>query len=127
MRGEDPELYRIGRRTDDPQRGLERTITLLGGRDADLRVDLVHLDVREAGAPAGRDRGTGIVAVAGLVNVQVAGRTPAVRFGEVLVADSDASRAGATSAPPRPCCSGSSRRPVGRPGVRVPEREDLAD
>ena len=59
-------------------------------RDAELRVDLVHLDVREAGAPAGRDRGTGIVAVAaGLVNVQVAGRTPAVRFGEVLVADSE--------------------------------------
>ena len=90
LRGEDPDLYRIGRRTDDPQRGLERTITLLGGADSELRVDLVHLDAREAGAPAAKQRGTGIVAVAsGLVQVQVAGRTPAVRHGEVLVAESE--------------------------------------
>ena len=59
-------------------------------RDSDLRVDLVHLDVREAGAPAERQKGTGIVAVAsGLVHVQIAGQTPAVRYGEVLVADSE--------------------------------------
>jgi hypothetical protein len=90
LRGEDPDLYRIGRRTEDPQRGLERTITLLGGADSDLRVDLVHLDVREAGTPLERQKGTGVVAVAsGIVHVQVAGQTPAVRFGEVLVADSE--------------------------------------
>jgi hypothetical protein len=41
-------------------------------------------------APALTRSGTGIVAVAsGLVQVQVAGQTPAVRHGEVLVADSE--------------------------------------
>ena len=90
LHGEDPDLYRIGRRTEDPQRGLERTLTLLGGNDADLRVDLVHLGVREAATLADRQKGTGIVAVAsGLVHVQVSGQTPAVRFGEVLVTDSE--------------------------------------
>jgi len=90
VRGEDPDLYRIGRRTEDPQRGLERTIRLLGGGGSDLRVDLVHLDVRESGTLADRQKGTGIVAVAsGLVHVQVGGQTPAVRYGEVLVADSE--------------------------------------
>jgi len=90
LHGEDPALYRIGRRTEDPQRGLERTLTLLGSSDSDLRVDLVHLDVREAGAPVDRQKGTGIVAVAsGLVHVQIGAQTPAVRFGEVLVADSE--------------------------------------
>jgi transcriptional regulator with XRE-family HTH domain len=90
LRGEDPDVYRIGRRTEDPQLGPEHTMTLLGSADSDLRVDLVHLDAREAGAPTGNQKGTGIVAVAsGLVQVQVAGQTPAVRHGEVLVADSD--------------------------------------
>jgi transcriptional regulator with XRE-family HTH domain len=92
LHGEDPELYRIGRRTEDPQRGLERTITLLGSIDDELHIDLVHLDAHEAGSPPARRNGsgTGIVAVAsGLVNVQIAGQTPAVRHGEVLVADSD--------------------------------------
>jgi len=91
LHGEERDGYRIGRRTEDPQRGLERTITLLGGgAESELRVDLVHLDPREAEAPAQRLRGTGIVAVAaGLVHVQVAGQTPAVRFGEVLVADAE--------------------------------------
>ena len=50
LRGEDPGAYRIGRRTDDPQRGLDHTLTLLDV--AILRIDLVHLDAREAGAPA---------------------------------------------------------------------------
>lgn len=90
LRGEQPDVYRIGRRTEDPQRGFERTITLLGGPDSDLRIDLVHLDAREAAAPMDKQNGTGIVAVAsGLVCVQVAGLTPAVRHGEVLVADSE--------------------------------------
>jgi transcriptional regulator with XRE-family HTH domain len=90
LKGEDPELYRIGRRTEDPLRGLDRTIALLGSTDSELHVDLVHLDAHEAGAPTRRNvNGTGIVAVAsGLVNVQIAGQTPAVRHGEVLVAES---------------------------------------
>ena len=90
VRGEDRGAYRIGRRTDDPERGLEHTLTLLGGADSDLRIDLVHLDARETcGLDAPRP-GTGVVAVAsGLVQVKVAGQTPAVRHGEVVVADSD--------------------------------------
>ena len=91
LQGEDQELYRIGRRTEDPQRGLDRTLALLGGTDAELHVDLVHLDAHEAAVPPARRgiAGTGIVAVAsGLVHVQIAGQTPAVRHGEVLVAES---------------------------------------
>ena len=44
-----PRSYRIGRRTDDPERGLDHTLTLLGGADSDLLIDLVHLDARESG------------------------------------------------------------------------------
>jgi transcriptional regulator with XRE-family HTH domain len=90
LRGEDPGLYRIGRRTDDPQRGLEHSLALLGGPNADPRIDLVHLNPRESGDLAPAPPGTGIVAVAsGLVQVKVAGQTPAIRHGEVLVADSE--------------------------------------
>jgi transcriptional regulator with XRE-family HTH domain len=89
LHGEERGLYRIGRRTDDPQRGLVQTLTLVGGSDAELRIDLVHLDPREAGAPAVARAGTGVVAVAGgFVQVKVGDQTPAVRHGEVLVADS---------------------------------------
>jgi transcriptional regulator with XRE-family HTH domain len=89
LRGEDPAVYRIGRRTEDPERGLERTMTLLGGHDAGLRIDLVHLAARQSGSPAAENRGTGIVAVAsGLVQVRVGNQTPAIRHGEVLLADS---------------------------------------
>jgi transcriptional regulator with XRE-family HTH domain len=90
LHGEGPDVYRIGRRTDDPQRGVERAITLLGDAASELRIDLVHLPAREAGGPMDPQRGRGIVAVAsGLVQVQIAGQTPTVRSGEVLVADSD--------------------------------------
>ena len=90
LRGEDPDVYRIGRRAEDPQRGSEHTIRLLGSADSNLRVDLVHLGAREDGAPTDKQQGTGIIAVAsGLVQVRVAGQTPAVRHGEVLVADSE--------------------------------------
>jgi len=89
LRGEDPGAYRIGRRSADPQRGFEHTVTLLGDAGSDLRIDLVHLGAREAGTPTDTRAGTGIIAVAGgLVQIQVAGQTPAVRHGEVLVADS---------------------------------------
>ena len=90
LRGEGPGVYRIGRWTDDPQRGLDHTLTLLGGGDSDLRIDLVHLGAREAGGPTATRSGTGIVAVAsGLVQVKVADETPALRHGEVLVAESE--------------------------------------
>jgi len=88
LRGKEPGAYRIGRRTDDPQSALEHTVALLRGDD--LRIDLVHLGPRESGSPLEVTPGTGVVAVAsGLVQVQVAGQSPAVRHGEVLVADSE--------------------------------------
>jgi transcriptional regulator with XRE-family HTH domain len=90
LRGEAPGSYRIGRRTDDPQRGIDHTLTLLDGTEGDLRIDLVHLAPREtARLPTSRG-GTGIVAVAGgLVQVKVGGQTPVIRQGEVLVAASE--------------------------------------
>lgn len=89
LRGEDPAVYRIGRRVD-PQHRLDHAITLLGTESSDLRIDLVQLGAREERAPMYRQKGSGIVAVAsGLVGVQVAGLTPAVRHGEVLVADAE--------------------------------------
>jgi transcriptional regulator with XRE-family HTH domain len=88
LHGEDPPTYRIGRRVGDPRRGPERAITLLGGHASDVRVDLVHLNAREAGAPIERQDGEGIVAVSqGLVQVNVGDQTPAIRDGEVLLAD----------------------------------------
>ena len=90
LHGEDPEAYRIGRRTDDPLGGSEHTITLLGDATSRLRIDLVRLDAREAGSPIDQQEGSGIVAVAaGLVQIRIGGGTPAVRSGEVLVADSE--------------------------------------
>jgi transcriptional regulator with XRE-family HTH domain len=90
LHGEDPELYRIGRRPEDPEHGLEHQITLLGTADSELRVDFIQLAPRESGAPTAPQKGSGIVAVAnGLVQVTVGGQAPAVRHGEVLVADSE--------------------------------------
>jgi transcriptional regulator with XRE-family HTH domain len=84
VRGEERADYQIGRR------GLQQTLTLLDGAGSDVRVDLVHLDPREAAEPAPGRHGTGIVAIAGgLVQVRVADKTPALRHGEVLVADSE--------------------------------------
>ncbi len=90
LHGENREVYHIGRRVEDPQRGFQNATMLLGSPNSDLRVDLVQLAPRETGAPAYKHRGSGIVAVAsGLVQVKVAGQTPAVRRGEVLLADSE--------------------------------------
>jgi transcriptional regulator with XRE-family HTH domain len=84
LRGEEPVPYRIGRRPDD------HSIALLDGPNSDLRIDLVHLGPRESGSPPDLRPGTGIVAVAsGLVQIEIEGQTPAIRHGEVLVADSE--------------------------------------
>jgi transcriptional regulator with XRE-family HTH domain len=89
LQGEHP-AYRIGRRPDDPRRAAEPTVTLLDDEAHGLRIDLVRLESRQAGRPAAAARGTGVVAViTGLLQVTVAGQTPAVRHGEVLVADSE--------------------------------------
>ncbi len=88
VRGEEHGSYRIGRRTDDPQRGLDHTLTLLD--ESGLHIEVVHLDARETAEPETRPPGTAIVAVAsGLVQVKVDGQTPALRHGEVLVADTE--------------------------------------
>lgn len=90
IHGEYPDVYRIGRRAEDPEHGPEHAATILGAENSDLRIDLVQLAAREEGSPMYRQKGSGIVAVArGLVQVQVAGLTPAVRHGEVLVADTE--------------------------------------
>jgi transcriptional regulator with XRE-family HTH domain len=90
LHGDGPEVYRIGRRPDDLQHGSEHIATLLGDEASGLSIDLVHLGPREVARPAAVTDGTGIVAVgAGLVQVEVAGQTPAVRAGEVLVAASN--------------------------------------
>src|SRR5579875_2610611 len=90
LRGADPGVYRIGRRLEDPQHRLEPMMTLLGSSDSELRVDLVQLGPRESATPTHRRQGSGVVAVAtGLVQVEIGGQTPAVRHGEVLVADSE--------------------------------------
>jgi transcriptional regulator with XRE-family HTH domain len=90
IRGEDPDLYRIGRRFESPEQGPERAVTILGTESSDLRIDLVQLGPREDGSPMFTQEGSGIIAVAkGLVQVRVAGLTPAVRHGEVLVADTE--------------------------------------
>lgn len=80
------DAYRIGRRADDPGRGLAQALMPLADTP-DLHVDYVRLGAREAGAPAGMS-GRGLIAVAGgLVQVEVAGQTPTLRHGEVLVTD----------------------------------------
>ncbi len=54
----------------------------------ELHVDYVRLGARETGAPAPCAGGRGLVAVTGgLLQVEVAGRTPTLRHGEVLVTD----------------------------------------
>ncbi|HLH66220.1 MAG TPA: helix-turn-helix domain-containing protein [Solirubrobacteraceae bacterium] len=99
LHGEDPEPYRIGRRAVDRSGGASTTAPLLTDPSG-LSVDLVRLRPREAGGPQDSPgAGTvavqptgfrGIVAVAqGLVQVLVAGQAPAVRAGEVLIADSE--------------------------------------
>jgi transcriptional regulator with XRE-family HTH domain len=88
LHGEDRGVYRIGRRSDDPQHGFDHTLTLLDDEDPSLHIELVHLGARETGAPGVVRQGRGLIAVAsGLVQLTVAGQTPALRHGEVLVTD----------------------------------------
>ena len=112
LRGEDRGVYRIGRRTDDPQRGLEHTLTLLGGADSDLRIDLVHLDARETGALGGTPSGHGHRRRRQRARAGARSRARRRRSATARCWSPTASRsrAGATSARPRPCCSGSSSR-----------------
>lgn len=89
LRGHDPGTYRIGRRPDGPGQGLDHTLNLLEGAGTVLRADLVHLQPHQAGSPHATRNGTGILAVAGgLLQVDVGHETPAIRHGEILVADS---------------------------------------
>jgi transcriptional regulator with XRE-family HTH domain len=90
LHGDGPEAYRIGRLPDDVHHADESITALLWDAPSELAVELVRLGPREAAQPIRSREGTGIVAVAtGLVQVQVASQTPAVRSGEVLVAASE--------------------------------------
>jgi transcriptional regulator with XRE-family HTH domain len=93
LAGDDPSTYRIGRRTGDPRLAPEPAASLVGVEGSDVVVDLVHLGARERGTPATRVPGRAIVAVSrGLVQVRVGDSTPAIRDGEVLLAESTAVR-----------------------------------
>ena len=86
--GDEPAPYRIGRRRGDPRHAPGAAGTLLGGLGSDVRIDLVQLAARERGAPPARQDGDAIVAVShGLVQIQLGDHAPAIRDGEVLVAD----------------------------------------
>jgi transcriptional regulator with XRE-family HTH domain len=87
LHGDEPDLYRIGRRTDHPQHSHEPSLRLLGDAASGIRINLVQLGPRESHRETSPDEGAGIVAVSsGLVQVLIGGQTPAVRAGEVLVA-----------------------------------------
>ena len=47
--GHDPSTYRVGRRLGDPRRAPEPALTLMGGLESDMRIDLVHLGPHETG------------------------------------------------------------------------------
>jgi hypothetical protein len=100
LHGEDPSTYRIGRRVGDPRRGPVRAITLLGGITSDLRIDLVQAAPARPARRSSALEGEGIGAVSrGLVRVHVGDQTPAIRDGEVLLAES--SRVGGLAQPRR--------------------------
>lgn len=109
LRGEDPHLYRIGRRIENPQFAFERSMTLIGGDDSELRIDLVQLAGREAGTPQIRQKGSGIVAVAtGLVQVEIGVRRRRSAMARCSSPTASVWRAGAISVTARRCSSGSS-------------------
>ena len=90
LHGDEPDSYRIGRRSDHPQHSHEPSLRLLGDSSSEIRVNLVQLGPRESHREVAQGDGTGIVAVAsGLVQVLIGAQTPAVRAGEVLVAGAD--------------------------------------
>lgn len=87
LHGDGPDAYRIGRRPDDGHQSDEPITSLIRTAPSDFGVDLVRLAPRQSTPVSPPAEGTAVVAVAaGLVQVQVAGQTPAVRAGEVLIA-----------------------------------------
>ena len=109
LRGEEPGVYRIGRRTDDPEDGLEHTVTLLGDAP-DLQIDLVHLGPRESGAPSAIARRAPGSSPSPAASSRSRSRARRRRCATARCSSPTASTspAGATSARPRPSCSGSS-------------------
>ena len=90
LRGEDPASTGSGAGPTTRRTGSSTPSRCSAAR-AEPRTSTSSTSARARAARRGRPGpGTGIVAVAsGLVQVQVAGQTPAVRHGEVLVADSE--------------------------------------
>ena len=80
----------IGRRIDDPERGFEHTITLLG--DADLRIDSSTSACACPGHRSGNRGAASSPSPAGSYRSRSdldRRQTPTLRHGEVLVADSE--------------------------------------
>ena len=90
LRGEDPARTGSAAGPRTRRAGSTTRSRCSGGRRTS-RIDLVHLEPREsrhAGQGAAGNRASS-PSPAGLVQVQVGGQTPALRHGEVLVADSE--------------------------------------
>ena len=109
VRGEDRGAYRIGRRTDDPERGLDHTLTLLGRRrlgPADRPRAPRRARVPVAGGACG-DRASS-PSPAGSCRSGSRARRPRSGTARCWSRAASGSRGCATSGSPRRCCSGSS-------------------
>lgn len=88
LQGEDPAVYQIGRRGEDPRLAPEVVEALLPGGHGRPIVDLIHLGPRESCVPPRPAEGHGLTAVStGLVQLQIGQSTPVIRHGEVLLCD----------------------------------------
>ena len=89
LQGEDPAVYQIGRRGEDPRLAPEVVEALLPGGHGRPIVDLIHLGPRESWPFLPRPaEGHGLTAVStGLVQLQIGQSTPVIRHGEVLLCD----------------------------------------
>jgi transcriptional regulator with XRE-family HTH domain len=80
LHGEDPAVYQIGRRGEDPRLAPQMIETLLSGGLWRPTVDLIHLGPRESCAPPRAAEGHGLTAVStGLVQLQIGHSTPVIR------------------------------------------------
>ena len=109
LRGEDPGVYRIGRRTDDPQDGLEHTVSLLGGRLRPAHRPRPPRPARERrAAQTARPGRASSPSPAASCRCRSRARRPPSATARCWSPTASRSPAGATSARPRPSCSGSS-------------------
>ena len=89
LRGKEPGAYRIGRRTDDPQPAFEHTVALLGGDPTSGSTSSISARASPAARWRRRPAPASSPWRAGSCRSRSRARRPAVRHGEVLVADSE--------------------------------------